>query len=104
MFHLVGSRFYGTHRPDSDYDYIAANTPENHRYCVQLGLKKLDSKYERYFGHGIDVCLVPNLELSLYARDELAKVEGVQRMTKQERHAKLKEFISKGSLNAGTMG
>lgn len=93
MFHLVGSRFFGTDRVDSDYDFIAANTPEVHSECLRLGLKRLDTETNRYFGHGVDVCLVPNLERSLKARDELASIPNIKDLSKSERHLKLKEIM-----------
>lgn len=97
-FHLVGSRFFGTHRPNSDYDYLAEDIPENHQLCVSMGLKKLDSPFQRYYGHGVDVCLVSNLDVRLKARDELAKLPNVRQLSKRARHSKLKELIDAYTL------
>jgi hypothetical protein len=94
ILHLVGSRFYNAHREDSDFDYIGENTPEMRRFCLSLGLRRLDqSKHERYWGHGIDVCLVPNLEISLKARDALLKIPNIDKMSKADRHDKLMEVM-----------
>lgn len=94
MFHLVGSRFYGTHREDSDYDFIAEDNEENRRTCVSLGLRRLDSPYVRYVGHGLDVCLLKNVEKYVQARDLLSQVPNVRKLSKYERHSKLKEIIN----------
>ena len=95
MFYLVGSRFFGTYRPDSDWDFLAENTPERHEDCLRLGLKRLEnSPHVRYYGNGLDVCLVDDLERSLKARDIVASSPEIVNLPKNERHQKLKEIKS----------
>jgi hypothetical protein len=92
MFHLVGSRFFGTARDDSDWDYIGENTEENRIHCLALGLQQLENP-RRFFGHGKDVYLVDNLDLHLYARELVAALPNVQQMDKATRHEKLREIL-----------
>jgi len=89
-FFLVGSRFYGTNREDSDYDYIAEDTPEARQECIKLGLSRLESSPKvRYVGHGFDICLVKNVKKYVEARDQVAKLPNVTNLSKGERHFKL---------------
>lgn len=93
MLYLVGSRYFGTHRPDSDIDYIGDDSEENRALCEKSGLKRIDSPKTRYAGHGNDVCLYPDVTKYVQARDKLAEVPGVRDMSTDERHLKLLEIL-----------
>ena len=95
MFYLVGSRFFGTHREDSDWDYLGEDTPENRKLCEVLGLKQIPANPQltRYWNNGIDICLVSNLERSIRARDIAAAMPDIKELTKAERHQRIREII-----------
>jgi hypothetical protein len=100
MFYLVGSRFYGTHRDDSDWDYLGEECFENRELCERMGLKLVPSPdtggthYWGYFdGRFLDVLLVNDLANRVHARDKVAEIPGVQGLTKAERHKKVREAI-----------
>lgn len=92
MLYLVGSRFFGTNRDNSDFDFVGEDTPENRTLCEKLGAKRIESPFVRYHGKGFDICLVNNIEAQLFARREVKKLD-VNSMSKKERHEKVKEFI-----------
>jgi len=98
MFYLVGSRFYGMHREDSDYDYVAEDTPENRATCERMGLQRiLSSPKVRYGGlsngRSYDVCLYKNVAKYVRARDKVAQLPSIYGWTTDERHAKVLEFL-----------
>jgi hypothetical protein len=97
MFYLVGSRFFGTAKKNSDWDYIALDLPKNRELLENLGLKlrkQTPSGAVQYWGQvgdtTVDVCLVTNLEARLYAR---MRAWEFRNLPKAERHAKIKEFV-----------
>jgi hypothetical protein len=94
MFHLIGSRYYGVNREDSDYDYIAQDTPENRALCESLGMQRVpDDPRVRYYGNKHDVMLyTEDVNKYVKARDELAK-RPVYGLTTDERHALLMEIL-----------
>jgi len=93
--YLVGSRFFGTHRDDSDYDYIAEDTPQNRKLCENAGLKRCESRFVRYTSDTMDVCLASpaDVKAAIYARDRVAELPNVRELTKAERHQKIQEFF-----------
>ena len=97
MFYLVGSRFFGDYRPDSDYDLVGEDTPEIREFLERQGFKRLDSIHVRYHRDNLDVCLVENLEARLYARDNVDK-----NLPKRERHEKIRELINAYELGRVT--
>jgi|SRR6185436_10977149 len=100
MFHLVGSRFFGTNHENSDWDYFAEKTQENRERCERMGLKEQPVRksgsvhyWGLYRGRWLDVLLVDDLESKLRARDTLAKLPGVAQLSKSERYQKIREII-----------
>jgi len=95
MFYLVGSRFYGLHHEDSDWDYVAGDTPENRELCERLGLKRVDGdKDVRYHGAGMDVWLINDVERSVRARDIVAQFPYLSGLTKEQRIQLKKEVYA----------
>lgn len=93
MLYLVGSRFFGNHRPDSDWDFIGEDSEENRKFCEGMGLSRLtNTSLVRYHGYAIDVCLVNDIDARLFARDQIALLDW-RKMTKQERHNKIMELV-----------
>lgn len=96
MFYLVGSRFFGTHREDSDYDFIAEDNETNRKICEDLGLSRLEPKIPvRYAGEPVDICLVPNVQPYIRARDEIARLPDLANLSKEERHNKIVTLVRK---------
>jgi hypothetical protein len=101
MFYLVGSRFFGAHRENSDWDYFGAKTQENREICERMGLKELPPRksgslhyWGKYQGRWLDVLLVDDLMHKIYARDALAKLPGVEKLSKVERYQKIREILN----------
>lgn len=103
MFYLVGSRFFQTHREDSDIDLIANDTPENRAFLVSKGLECYSNDPVRYVGFGYDVALFPDVKPYVDARDKLGKAPGVHNLTKRERHRVLSKIV-KRNLQEMTYG
>ena len=105
MFYLVGSRFYGTHRDDSDWDYLAENNAKNRERCERMGLQVVPSPptggthyWGRYQGRTLDILLVDDVMRRVYARDVLAKLPEVKQLSKSERHRRVREIIDTSTL------
>lgn len=99
MFYLVGSRFFGTHREDSDWDFFGADTASNRVLLERLGLKQRPTLksgdihyWGNYRGRWLDVVLTKALEQRIHARDVLARLPGVKELTKFERYQKIREI------------
>lgn len=94
MFYLVGSRFFGDYREDSDFDFIAEDNEINRRICEDLGLERLQPQIPvRYAAEPLDVCLVPNVQPYIRARDEVARLPDLLNLTKDERHQKIVSLV-----------
>jgi hypothetical protein len=101
MFYLVGSRFYGTHRSDSDWDYLGEECIANRELCESMGLRLVpspDTGGTHYWGYHqgrvYDILLVEDLANRIHARNEVAKLPNVASLTKAERHKKVREIIN----------
>lgn len=101
MFYLVGSRFFGTHHENSDWDFLGAKTQENRELCERMGLREQpppksgDVHYwGMYQGRWLDILLTSNLEQKIYARDTLAKFPNVSQLNKTERYQKIREILN----------
>lgn len=95
MFYLIGSRFFGTHRPDSDWDYVGEKNLENQKLCETLGMKEVPGSPSpsmmRYWGMNHDILLVDDLPRQLRIRDEIARFPN---LSKEERQKKMKEIAN----------
>lgn len=82
-FHLTGSRFFGNHNQNSDYDFIVPEDDKMEQFLMNLGFKP--SKSGRYLDHqtsllyhhsgdedsknGYHVQVTKNVNLKLRVRD-----------------------------------
>lgn len=55
--HLTGSRFFGTHRENSDWDFFAS-TEDLHIIHASLTEVKIECSHERTYGGGSDAFLM----------------------------------------------
>ena len=94
---LIGSRAYGCHRPNSDWDYMGEDNPENHQYCQSLGLRRVwNIRVPQYFGkvgnRWMDVILVPDIDLRLQVHEELGDMPDMRFLSKEERTQRLRKL------------
>ena len=94
-FFLTGSRYFGTHRQDSDLDLFAKASPEVSDFLRRLGFRHVGHNYgprtdslteEVFRKDNVDVQLVSDLAAKLAIQYALSRVRLLERVNHQEHH------------------